>query len=117
MVDMLWLHVLMVRVLYKKNRIILFILCVVACTDDTYRLYNNMTTLTSDGLIRATGIPQTCENGGWSSICTSGTVDTNIPNLICQNLSYSGMQNFISLLSFEIMTFHLHIRWYSGAIQ
>ena len=47
-----------------------------------------MTTYTSDGLLRVTGIPQSCENGGYTSICTSGTVDPDIPDLICQELGY-----------------------------
>ena len=59
-----------------------------ACVDNTFRLYNSMTTYTSDGLLRVTGIPQKCENGGYTSICTSGTVDPDIPDLICQELGY-----------------------------
>ena len=59
--------------------------CNVVCVNGTNRLYNSMT---SDGL-RATGMPQRCDNGGWSSICTTGSVDPDIPNLVCQNLSYA----------------------------
>ncbi len=47
-----------------------------------------MTTYTSDGLLRATGIPQICTNGGYTSVCTSGSVGANIPNLVCQELGY-----------------------------
>ena len=47
-----------------------------------------MTTLTSDGLSRYTGIPQQCLNGGWNSLCTIGTIDDNIPSLVCKELGY-----------------------------
>ena len=59
-----------------------------ACNKGDLRLYNNMTTLTSDGLSRYTGIPQECLNGGWVSLCTIGTIDTNIPSLVCEELGY-----------------------------
>ena len=48
-----------------------------------------MTTLTSDGLSRYTGIPQQCLNGGWVSLCTIGTIDANIPSLVCKELGYN----------------------------
>ena len=68
-----------------------FFFAYLACVENSYRLYNNMTTFTSDRLLRATGIPQRCSSGGWTSACTIGSVDSDFPNLVCQELGYASM--------------------------
>lgn len=55
------------------------------CTEDDYRLYNEI----SDGL-SVIGIPQQCiyENGIWGAICNDGT--NNVARQTCQALGYDG---------------------------
>ena len=68
------------------------------CEEDTYRLYNSMTTYTPNGLLRVTGIPQGCSDGGWISLCNDGTIDLNAPLLLCNEFGYRGLTDTIVYL-------------------
>lgn len=78
-------HMVTLQIFYFK-------VCVIniGCNEGSTRLYNNMTTITSNGLLRVSGIPQLCKDGGWSSVCTVGSIDSQLPSIICQSWNYQG---------------------------
>ena len=68
----------------------------IVCEDGDRRLYNEESYYTEDGLLRVTGTPQTCENGGWTSICDDGSNADNLPNLICEDAGLTGTLRYIT---------------------
>ena len=50
-----------------------------------------MSYYTDDGLLRVTGTPQTCYNGGWVTICNDDSNNDNLPDLVCQDSGYTGI--------------------------
>ena len=66
------------------------------CGDGDHRLFNERSYFTEDGLLRVTGTPQTCVDGGWITICNDGSNNVNIPNQVCQFAGFRGAINSYS---------------------
>ena len=71
------------------------------CKDGDHRFYNERSYYTYDGLLRVTAIPQTCEDGGWVTICNDGTNNENLPNIICQEAGYRGSIKRLNIVFFN----------------
>ena len=52
-------------------------------------------------MLRVTAIPQTCEDGGWVTICNDGTNNENLPNIICQEAGYRGSIKRLNIVFFN----------------